>query len=222
MSEPKRLLDPLVAVDVALFGMDADHGLQVLLVQRSREPQRLRWALPGGVLKPDLDPCLEAAAQRVLSDKVGVEVAHLEQVRTFSGATRDPRGWSIATLFYALLPRSQVHAAVRHKVEAVEWVDAADPARVLAFDHAAHLARALALLRDKVERHTLPLHLMPERFTLGDLQRSCEAILGRPLDKSVFRRRLKGSVDLVETDDFERGASRPARLYRAADGFVFG
>lgn len=63
---------------------------------------------------------------------------------------------------------------------------------------------------------------MPEKFTLTDLQRTCEAILGRELDKSVFRRRLKGSGDLVELDEFERGAKRPAQLWKAKEGFEFG
>ena len=92
----------------------------------------------------------------------------------------------------------------------------------MAFDHAQQLEIALARLREKVERHALPLHLLPEQFTLTELQRTCEAILGRPLDKSVFRRRLKGMDDLVELPgQFERGQQRPAQLYAARAGFGF-
>jgi len=213
-------LFPLVVVDVALFSVD-ERGLRVLLVKRAMEPQQGYWALPGGVLKPDLDADLEAAARRVLRNKVSVDIPHLEEIRTFSGAARDPRGWSIALLFCALLPRDQVQAVIRNKVEAVEWADAGKPGYHLAFDHTAQLAVALQVLRDKVDRHALPLHLMPEKFTLTALQRACEAILGRALDKAVFRRRLKGSTDLVETDEYERGLQRPALLYRARDGFTF-
>ncbi len=125
-------------------------------------------------------------------------------------------------LFYALLPRDRISAAVKSKVEAVQWLPVGSPGQTLAFDHDELLAAAVASLRNKVERHALPLHLLPEKFTLTDLQRTCEAILGWELDKSVFRRRLKGSEDLVELGEFERGAKRPAQLWKAKEGFEFG
>ncbi len=215
-----HVLFPLVVADVALFSVD-ESGLRVLLVKRAQEPEQGRWALPGGVLKPDVDVNLEATARRVLRNKVSMDVPHLEEIRTFSGNQRDARGWSIAVLFCALLPRDQVQALIRDKVEALEWADAAKPGHRLAFDHSEQLTTALQVLRDKVDRHALPLHLMPEKFTLTALQRTCEAILGRALDKAVFRRRLKGSTDLIETDEFERGLQRPAQLYRARTGFTF-
>lgn len=213
-------LFPLVVVDVTLFSVD-ESGLRVLLVKRALEPQQGLWALPGGVLKPDQDADLEAAARRVLRNKIGVDVSHLEEIRTFSGPERDARGWSIAVLFCALLPRDQVQAVIRNKVDALEWAEASKPSHLLAFDHSKQLAAALHILRDKVDRHALPLHLMPEKFTLTALQRTCEAILDRSLDKAVFRRRLKGSTDLIETDEYERGLQRPAQLYRARSGFTF-
>jgi ADP-ribose pyrophosphatase YjhB (NUDIX family) len=213
-------LFPLVVVDVTLFSVD-ESGLRVLLVKRALEPQQGLWALPGGVLKPDQDADLEAAARRVLRNKIGVDVSHLEEIRTFSGPERDARGWSIAVLFCALLPRDQVQAVIRNKVDALEWAEASKSSHLLAFDHSKQLAAALHILRDKVDRHALPLHLMPEKFTLTALQRTCEAILDRSLDKAVFRRRLKGSTDLIETDEYERGLQRPAQLYRARSGFTF-
>ena len=217
---PFKTLYPIVVVDIALFTV-IDDSLRVLLVQRSQEPERRRWALPGGMLKPEIDASLEAAARRVLQRKVSVDIPHLEEVCTFSGPDRDPRGWSIGALFCALLPRDQVNALVRDKVEAVEWAVAAKPGHSMAFDHEVQLVTALAQLRARVEAKALPLHLLPERFTLTQLQRTCEAILGRPLDKSAFRRRLRDSPDLVELDEFVRGAQRPAQLYRAHDGFRF-
>ena len=219
--KPARELFPLVVADVALFCVEDDR-LRVLLVQRANEPELKRWALPGGLLKPELDANLEAAARRVLRTKISVDVAHLEEVRTFSGPGRDPRGWSIGVLFYALLPRDKVDALVGAKVEAVKWADAAKPGHRLAFDHGAQLEVALSVLRARVQNHALPLHLLPELFTLTELQRTCELILGQTLDKSVFRRRLKGSPDLVEVEgEFVRGAQRPAQLYRARQGFEF-
>ncbi len=215
------LLFPLVSADVALFSVDQD-VLQVLLVQRAQEPEVRRWALPGAVLKPDQDLDLEATARRALRDKISVEIPHLEQVGAFSGKDRDPRGWSVAVLFYALLPRDRINALVKNKVEAVEWVDAGKPGHRLAFDHGLQLAEALRVLREKVEGHDLPLHLLPECFTLTELQRTCEVVLGRVLDKSAFRRRLRDCKDFVEVPGgFATGRQRPAQLYRARDGFQF-
>lgn len=215
-----RELFPLVGVDIALFSVDQSR-LQVLLVKRAEEPAAKQWALPGGILKPHLDSSLDAAARRVLAHKVSVELPIVEEVCTFSGPDRDPRGWSISVLFYALLPRDKVNALVRNKVEALEWVDASAPGHRLAFDHAEQLTAAALKLRTKVEAGKLPLHLLPEKFTLTQLQRTIEAILARELDKSSFRRQLRGSADVVELDEYERGAQRPAQLFRASEGFLF-
>lgn len=223
LKQENRELYPLIGVDVALFCIE-NQRLKALLVQRANEPHSARWGLPGGILKPNLDASLEDAAKRVLRDKIVVNVPHLKEVRTFSGANRDPRGWSISVLFYALLPRDKIDALVNNKIEAVKWDDAANPAQSLAFDHDQQLRTALKVLRDKVELHNLPLHLMPAQFTLTQLQQTCEAILGRSLDKSVFRRRLKQEVyssDLIETDQKQIGLQRPATLYRARPGFEF-
>ena len=229
LNENRRELYPTVMVDIAIFSVD-ENGLRVLLVHRANEPQKGLWALPGGFLKPDVDANLEAAARRVLIEKIGVDTPHLEEVCTFSGKDRDPRGWSISVLFFALLPRDQVPAVVKAKVDAVDWVDARNHGLCMAFDHDAHLSRALDVLKRKVERHALPLQLMPEHFTLTALQRTCEAILGHELDKSVFRRRLKADLekqlpdvsDLVEVEGLkETGHQRPAKLYKARNGFAF-
>jgi ADP-ribose pyrophosphatase YjhB (NUDIX family) len=217
---------PLVSADVALFSV-ADDRLQVLLVRRAREPELHGWALPGAVLKPELDRDLEATARRALRDKVSIELPHVEPVATFSGPDRDPRGWSVAQLFLALLARDQVQAVKGSKVEEIRWADADRGARGLAFDHGAQLAAAREALRDKVERYRLPLHLLPPQFTLTELQRVVEAVLrvsrlDKGLDKGAFRRRLKASDELVAIrGEFARGAQRPAQLYRAREGFVF-
>jgi len=222
-----KQLFPLVSADVALFSV-GEGCLQVLLVQREQEPAAGFWALPGAVLKPHIDPDLEATARRALRDKISVEVPYLEQLRTFAGAERDPRGWSMAVLHYALLPRDQVQAVVRSRVEQVHWVDADAAGTALAFDHAAQLQWARSALRQRVREHALPLHLMPERFTLTQLQKVCEVILAPGpgeaprLDKGAFRRRFALSPDIVKIpDSFEHGAQRPAQLFRMAPDFRF-
>ena len=220
MASAKELF-PLVSVDIALFSVDLG-ALRVLLVRRAVEPQKHRWALPGAVLNPDRDADLESTARRALREKLKLEIACLEQVSTFSGPHRDERGWSIAVLFYALLPRDQLEAVVGNKIEALEWFDARAPGHDLAFDHGLQLDCAVQVLRDKVARHGLPVHLLPTRFTLTELQNTCEAILGHALDKSVFRRRLKSSVDLLELGgEFVTGPQRPAQLFCAREGYVF-
>ena len=221
MSEPRKRLFPVVTADVALFTL-AEHQLRVLLIQRANDPAPGAWALPGTVLKPDLDRNVDDAALRALASKTRVVLPHLEQVTTSSGPERDPRGWSVSVLYYALLPSDQAKAVAGDKTEAIEWCDVERPGHRLAFDHAQLLARALATLRAKVSRGALPLHLLPAKFTLTDLQRACEAILGRDLDKGAFRRKLADQPMLIPVrGQFLRGAQRPAQLYRAAADFSF-
>ena len=216
MAEPKKRLFPLVTADVALFTL-ADHRLRVLLIQRANQPTPGGWALPGSVLKPDVDRNVDDTALRALASKTRVVLPYLEQVTTSSGPDRDPRGWSVSVLYYALLPSDQVPAVAGDKTEAIEWCDPERPGHRLAFDHSRLLAMALATLRNKVERGALPLHLLPARFTLTDLQRACEAILGRELDKGAFRRKIADEATLVPVPgEFLRGPQRPAQLYRAA------
>ena len=221
MSEPRKRLFPIVTADVALFTL-ADYRLRVLLIRRANNPTPGGWALPGTVLKPDLDRNVDDAALRALASKTRVVLPHLEQVTTSSGPDRDPRGWSVSVLYYALLPSDQVQAVAGDKTEAIEWCDPERPGHRLTFDHSQLLARALATLQDKVERGALPLHLLPAKFTLTDLQRACEAILGRELDKGAFRRKIADEPTLVLVPgEYVRGPQRPAQLYRAAADFSF-
>jgi 8-oxo-dGTP diphosphatase len=216
-----KKLFPLVTVDIALFTV-TDWQLRVLLVRRSNDPAPGAWALPGGILKPDEDRSLDHAAHRILASKTNVEIPHLEQVTTVSGSDRDPRGWSISTLYYALLSGDKVPAVAGDSVEALEWCDSRAPKYRLAFDHAHLLNIALAALQAKIIQGALPLHLLSDRFTLTDVQRACEAVLGRPLDKGAFRRQMKDASALEPIEgEFLRGPQRPAQLYRAAADFRF-
>jgi ADP-ribose pyrophosphatase YjhB (NUDIX family) len=220
---PKDLsLYPLVSVDIALFSL-VESALKVLLVRRANTPEQGRWALPGGVLDPERDGTLEDTALRVLHEKTGLDaIPLLTQVHTFSGRDRDPRGWSLSVLFYALLPLDKVPARAKTKVEEVEWRVAARPGRSLAFDHADHVALALSRLRDRVGQRALPLHLLPGQFTLTQLQRAIEQITETELEKSAFRRRLKDDTSIVPVEGaFQVGVQRPAQLFEAAEGFEF-
>lgn len=216
-----KKLFPLVTADISLFTL-VEGELRVLIVRRENEPALGAWALPGGILKPDTDNSLDDTAMRVLRSKTGVDAPHLEQVTTISGPERDPRGWSISVLYYALLPSDLVPAVAGVSVEAVDWMapDASRPQ--LAFDHAMLLQRSLATLRKKVRDGALPLHLLPEKFTLTELQHACEAVLGSRLDKGAFRRLVRDEPSFLPIPgEFFRGPQRPAQLYRPTDDFRF-
>ncbi len=214
-------LFPLVTTDIALFTL-MEGQLRVLLVERANTPCVGAWALPGGVLRPDEDDSLEATAFRVLATKIMVQVPYLEQVITVSGAARDPRGWSISTLFCALLPPEEVPAVAGLKTSRICWANPIDHQLPLAFDHAVLINYALTSLRDKVRRKTLPLHLMPTTFTLTEVQQACEAILGRKLDKGTFRRQIRDNTSLVELPgEWRTGPQRPAQLYTRSGSFRF-
>ena len=216
-----KTLHPTIAADVALFTV-LDDALRVLLLQRDNEPQAGAWSLPGAILKPATDLSLEYTARRALTSKTLVEVGHLQQVSVFSGPDRDPRGYSLGVLFYSLLPADQAPAIAGAKAKDVAWSPVAQLKRPLAFDHRKMIDLATARLRQKVERLMLPLHLLPEKFTLSQLQRVCEIVLDKRLDKSSFRRRLKSDETFTEVSgEFERGANRPAQLFKAVPGFRF-
>jgi hypothetical protein len=157
-----------------------------------------------------------------LRSKTGVDTLYLEQVMTASGPDRDPRGWSLSVVYYALLPRDLAPAVAGKSVEVISWFDPDATEPRLAFDHEKLLQCALTTLRRKVRDGALPLHLLPEKFTLTDLQHACEAVLGSRLDKGAFRRLIRDEPSLLLIPgEFLRGPQRPAQLYRAADHFKF-
>lgn len=219
----KRLLFPLVTVDIALFTIDGGE-LKVLLTQRSDAPFRGWRSLPGGVLDPVVDVNLLEAANRVMLTKVGLALPHMEEVCSASGAARDPRGWSISITYLALLPMDQIHVVAGRKVDGIEWAGYGSMTQDLAFDHSLLLKRAHRRLQQKVAANVLPLHMLPQKFTLTQLQRTIETITGTPLEKSAFRRRLKEqhAADLEEVPgEFERGVQRPAQLWKASKDYRF-
>jgi len=222
MSKTKPLF-PLVTVDIALFTIDGGE-LKVLLTKRSNVPFKGCWSLPGGVLDPAVDDNLLAAANRVMLTKLGLTLPHMEEISSASGATRDPRGWSISMTYLALLPMDQIHAIAGKKVDEIEWANIRERRRKLAFDHSGLLDQALEQLRRKVLANVLPLHMLPQKFTLTQLQRTIETITGMPLEKSAFRRRLKDqhASDLEAVPgEYERGVQRPAQLWRATKDYRF-
>ena len=206
---------PLATADVAIFAIRGDR-LEVLLVRRpdsAEEPFPGRWALPGGFVDVDRDADLEGCALRKLREKAGIAAPYLEQVGSWGSARRDPRGWSATHVYFALISADELttHAGTADS----QWhdVDAA-LGLPLAFDHSMLLAAAVERLRAKVEYTSLPAYLLRREFTLRELQRVYETILGRTLEKSAFRTRILATELVVPVPRQREGPNRPAQLYR--------
>jgi 8-oxo-dGTP diphosphatase len=201
----------LVTVDVVIFTV-RDDTLQVLLVQRGSAPFKDRWALPGGFIHPDEG--LEQAALRELEEETGVREVYLEQLYTFGDPQRDPRGRVITVAYYALIASDRQTLAAGTDAAATRWWPAGSPPP-LAFDHREILEYAIERLRNKLEYTTVGFQLLPSRFTLTQLQRIYEAILGRALDKRNFRRKMELLDILTPLEEWvQEGPSRPAQLFR--------
>jgi 8-oxo-dGTP diphosphatase len=213
---------PSTLVDVAIFAV-REERLQVLLVQRpsdAAEPFPRAWALPGGYVDVEKDDTLLACARRKLHEKTGVASPYLEQLGSWGSATRDPRGWSATHVYFALLPSAEVLLAAGANAADVAWfdVDAVLKKKAqLAFDHGEILRAAVERLRGKVEYTSLPAFLLPEPFTLPQLQRIYEIVLGRSVDKSGFRTRMLAADFLDEVGVVESDSNRPPMGYRLKD-----
>jgi 8-oxo-dGTP diphosphatase len=217
-----------VAVDVALVSASGGE-LFTLLARRHEHPDRRRWALPGGFVRPE--ESLEGAAARVLREKGGLSRVFLEQLYTFGDPHRDPRTRVVSVAYYALLDQLRFGKIAEQRDDVltpplrVPWqgetggrVDALDAAGrplALAFDHAEILGMAVKRLRGKLAYAPIGFELLGETFTLLELQRVHEAILGRRVNKDSFRRRMLTSGLLRATGRSQSGVDhRPAELYR--------
>ncbi len=214
-SVSRKYEQPLITVDVVMMSV-RQGDLHVLLIKRKSWPYVGMWAIPGGFVNKQ--ESLEDAARRELFEETGLQDVYLEQLATFGAPERDPRARVITVVYFALLGGTD---------ERLGRIQAADDAsRVgwfsvfnlppLAFDHAHILEYALQRLRGKLEYTSIAFHLLPEQFTLSQLQRVYEVILRKPLDKRNFRRKILAAGILEDTGmrQPERAPHRPARLYR--------
>jgi len=201
---------PAVATDIAVFTL-RDGKLCVLLILRGEAPFAASWALPGGFLLETED--LEACARRELREEAGIEADVIVHFANFSAPDRDPRQRVISVAYFALLASDRiVLQADTDAADAAWWSIDAMP--TLAFDHAKILSLALETLKARLISSPILLALLPELFTLSALQSAFEAVWGEAVDKRNFRKRVLDEHWVEETELFERGAHRPARLFR--------
>jgi len=207
---------PSVTADVIIFAL-CENGLRVLLIKRGRPPFEGMWAIPGGFV--GIDESLEGAALRELEEETGVHDVYLEQLYTFGDVDRDPRGRVITVAYFALIPVTDISPRAGDDAAETRWWSIYD-LPPLAFDHADILAYALQRLRYKLEYTAVGFELLPETFTLSELQAAYEVILGEELDKRNFRRKILSAEVIEETGVYRTGDGRPAKLYRFRDDAV--
>lgn len=202
-----------VAAEIVLFSAEGalEPALQVLLIRRDLEPNVGKWVLPGGPVRPGEG--LAGAAAHRLEEVAGVRGVFLHQVAAFGDP--DPKNAAVSILHLGLVRRGQHRAPAGRDASVVAWHDVDGRLPPLAHDHGRLIEEARASLSVRLRESPAVFELLPEEFTLGDVQSLCESILGRDLDKRNFRRKLLELGFVVQTRKLRRdGAFRPARLFR--------
>ena len=198
-----------VAVDCMIFSV-IDGNLHILLVRRDFEPEKGKWSLIGGFVQEK--ESVDAAAARVLFELTGIKNAFIRQVSTFGDINRDPGARVISVAYFALLNNKDIEFP--QNSGRIEWVDMTRLPD-LSFDHPEMIKRALVEMRQKILSEYLAFNLLPELFTLTQLQTLVESVMGRKLDKRNFRKRITDLPGLVLTDRIDKQSSkRGARLYK--------
>ncbi len=202
---------PALTTDCVVFGLD-EEDLKILLIQRDIAPFEGEWALPGGFIRvgESLDDC----ARRELAEETGLKNVFLEQLYSFGKPDRDPREHVVTVAYFALVNLIEHAPQAATDARNAAWF-ALDDLPELAFDHEQILDKALERLRGKVRYQPIGFELLPEKFTLSQLQGLYEIILEIKIDKRNFRKKVTKLGILIETNEVEQDvAHRAARLYR--------
>lgn len=186
---------PSVTTDCVVFGFDGIE-LNVLLVERGVDPFKGRWALPGGFI--NIDESAEECAKRELFEETGFREAFMEQLKTYSAPQRDPRERVITIAFYALVKISEVKGD--DDAADARWFPISQIPQ-LAFDHDLILRDALTRLRERIHFHPIGYNLLPEKFTLKELQNLYEGILGIRFDRRNFAKKMLHLDILTQLDE---------------------
>ncbi len=201
---------PLVTVDIVILTVEGGK-LKVLLIQRKQPPYQHMWAIPGGFIRTG--ETLEDAAERQLYEETNVKNIYLEQLYSFGAPERDPRARVITVAYYALISADRLSIQANANAEDVRWFDTAELPE-LAFDHRHIVHLAWQRLKEQLKDSNISFQLLPEKFTLTELQRVYELILQKKLDKRNFRKKILSLGIVIETDETKmEGYHRPAQLY---------
>jgi 8-oxo-dGTP diphosphatase len=199
-----------ITIDCVIFGFDGK-TLQILLIKRASDPLKGKWALPGGFMEKN--ETAEAAAERVLENLTGVSNIYMDQVRAFSALDRHPLERVITIAFYALVkPENYKLNPAWHASDAT-WSNI-DKFPELGFDHRDIIMCALKALKRDVRLRPIGFELLPEKFTLKELQNLYEAILEKKLDRRNFRRKMKSTNIVQELNEVRKGAHKDANLFQ--------
>jgi 8-oxo-dGTP diphosphatase len=217
--DTSRFERPNVSVDAVILTV-IDDALHVLTLKRDEHPAKGSWSLVGGYVDIHADQDLAATAKRKLEEKTGVKTPYIEQFGAVGNGSRDPRGWSVTVVYYALISAANVHLQAGKGATEIRWARVVDGKveEELAFDHASLLLECVKRLKSKVLYTSLPVYLMPHEFTLGELQRVYEIILNDSLDHKSFRRRMLAVELLEESGNMRSEGTRPAKLYVVKQG----
>lgn len=199
-----------VSVDCIIFGFDEDK-LKLLIGRRQMDPGRGEWSLYGGFVKAD--ESLEEAANRVLFDLTGLKKIYMKQVGAFGEPDRDPGERVISVAYCALINVKDYDEKLMHE-HGVQWFNIDDTPKLYS-DHNIMVRKAITLLRRRISSEPLSFNLLPDLFTLTQLQHVYEAILGSEIDKRNFRKRIK-QIDFIEKTELidKKTSKRGAALYR--------
>ena len=216
-----------LSVDCVVFGYNQGK-IQVLLIERNAEPFKGSWALPGDLVSIDMD--LKDAASSVLNSLTGLNDVFLEQFQTFGKVNRHPAGRAATVGCYALIKGENYHPIASSWAKSTCWFDINNLPE-LAFDHQSILDFGIETLKRRVRYSPVGFELLPQKFTLSELQDLYEAFLGYKLDKPNFRKKILGMDLLIQLDEFQENvAHRPAKLFKfdedryvdlKKEGFIF-
>lgn len=206
-AHPNRIL---VAIDCIILGFDGEE-LNLLLIKRNFEPEKGKLSLMGGFLNETED--LEAGAERILFDLTGLNNIYVEQISTFGKVNRDPVERTLSVAFFALINiRDQDEDAL--KAHHAKWISLQKMPGLI-FDHDEMVVKSLEYLRYKAALHPLGFELLPERFTIPQLQKLYEAIYNMKLDRRNFSRKILSTGLLIDTGEKDdQSSTKKATLYR--------
>jgi 8-oxo-dGTP diphosphatase len=200
----------LLAIDCIIFGFDGK-DIKLLLIKRNFEPEMGKWSLMGGFLKEEED--LEAGASRILYDLTGLKDIYVEQLEVFGKVNRDPAERTVSVVFFALI-QIEEHDAEAVRSHNASWISL-DKRPQLIFDHEQMVIRATEHLRYKAALHPIGFELLPEYFSIPQLQKLYEAIYNTPLDRRNFSRKLLSTGLLIDTGHKNSNSTtKKATLYK--------